>query len=351
MRAARSQFTLLSGNGQLITAGMSDTVLGHLAETLPERPVGHGTIPGERALPPPRGGRRRQRPDRGRRCYSGRQHSTNTAEYHDITASPQGIAFSDVRGAAAIDPLAISGRATELWSTIYHPNPIGNFSYPIIVMLHGNHGTCGTGSQPRIDDRSDYTTTGQCPANYVVTPNQAGYGYIAQELAKANYIVVSINANRGLTGGGASGAPPADCPSGTPNCDPSLILARGKLVLRHLQRLSEWNRGVTTPPGALSALVGKMNFQQVGLMGHSRGGGGVRAAYALYNDASTGWQGRIGNPVTFRGIFEIGPTDSPTPGRTLNAVNVRSAVLPPMCDGDIRNLRGSWVLDRSFLEG
>ncbi len=76
-------------------------------------------------------------------------------------------------------------------------------------------------------------------------------------------------------------------------------------------------------PGTLSALVGKMNFQQVGLMGHSRGGGGVRAAYALYNDASTGWQGRIGNLVTFRGIFEIGPTDSPTPGRTLIAVSCR----------------------------
>jgi predicted dienelactone hydrolase len=101
-------------------------------------------------------------------------------------------------------------------------------------------------------------------------PSHRGYDYIATELASHGYFVVSINSNRGINNGNAAPG------------DPNLIYARGRLVLKHLQRLSDWNRGATTPGSIGVSLNGKLDLTQVGLMGHSKGGEGVRAAYNLY---------------------------------------------------------------------
>jgi hypothetical protein len=79
-------------------------------------------------------------------------------------------------------------------------------------------------------------------------------------------------------------------------------------------------------------------------MGHSRGGEAMRAAYNLYKASGSPWPGRIVDPVTFRGIFEIGPTDSWT--GTENSVGTARAVLLPMCDGDVSNLEGVVPFDR-----
>lgn len=65
---------------------------------------------------------------------------------------------------------------------------------------------------------------------------------MADKLTSQGYIVVSINANRGITAG-LSYAFRSTFPDYA--ADPILIWARGRLVLRHLQRLSEWNEGVT----------------------------------------------------------------------------------------------------------
>lgn len=63
-------------------------------------------------------------------------------------------------------------------------------------------------------------------------------------------------------------------------------------------------------------LFHKLDFTQVGLFGHSRGGEGVRAAYNLYfNDpAGTDWETDIG-PVGFRAVYELAPTDIRTDPR------------------------------------
>src|SRR6185436_19424459 len=62
-------------------------------------------------------------------------------------------------------------------------------------------------------------------------------------------------------------------------------------------------------------LTGKIDFTNVGLMGHSRGGQGVLAAYNLYRNSSIdpratppdiAWGTRIPG-MTIKGIFEIGP--------------------------------------------
>src|SRR6185295_17945941 len=122
---------------------------------------------------------------------------------------------------------------TELWAKVYRPTDISGGPYPLVMFLHGNHGTCGHLSNPRVDDNSDYTSTGTCPAGYSVVPNHLGYEYLANQLASRGYIVVSINANRGITGGQVVAH----------SDDPDHIFSRGRLVLKHLETLSTWNNG------------------------------------------------------------------------------------------------------------
>jgi hypothetical protein len=254
-------------------------------------------------------------------------------------AGPLASTSSEYRFPASIDPDILSGVTTEIWARVYRPTVLNDPPYPLILFLHGNHSTCGHGSNPRIDDSCQYTTLGTCPAGYVVTPNHNGYGYLADRLASWGYIVVSINANRGITcGGGVVG-------------DPNLIQARGRLVLKHLQRLSEWNDTAGQTPASLglgtSGLLGKLDLGSVGLMGHSRGGEGVRTAYNFYRQSGSPWPGRIHGIVTFQGIFEIAPVD----GQNLvvqNADSVNWSVLLPMCDGDVSDLEGVRALDRTI---
>ncbi|HTV23056.1 MAG TPA: hypothetical protein VMG12_30415, partial [Polyangiaceae bacterium] len=205
---------------------------------------------------------------------------------------------------------------------------------PLLMFLHGNHGTCGTGENPRSDFDCSYTSSGTCPDGYVVSPSHRGYDYVSSELAARGYIVVSVNANRGIT-----------CGSGEEG-DFGFNLARGRLLLRHLQQLAEWDRGDAETPASLgTSLQGQLDFAQFGMMGHSRGGEGVRAAYEQYRDPRSPWPARIGAPVIFRGLFEIGPVDGQT-SRVLDADGTAWAVLLPMCDGDVSDLQGVKPFDR-----
>lgn len=225
----------------------------------------------------------------------------------------------------------------DIWAKVFMPSGFTG-KLPLIVFLHGNHGTCGTfdGFGPaRRDDRINYTLTGTCPDRYVVVPNHLGYDYLAQPLASWGFIVVSINANRGVTAAPAVAG------------DAGLNLRRGRLVLRHLKQLAAFNNDPTSP------LFGRIDFSHVGLMGHSRGGEGMRAAYEQFRAPGSPWPARIGTPVTFEGIFEIAPVDGQTgpPGNPnrLNADGLAWTVLLPNCDGDVFNLQGLKPFDRMLL--
>ncbi len=281
---------------------------------------------------------------------------------------------SQYRLPASTDPTIMTDRATEIWARVWRPRIDELEGLPLVVFLHGNHGTCGTffcsasicgrpielPNGPRIDDRIDYTTTGTCPRqgegtppaerDYVVTPNHEGYTYLAEQLASRGYLVVSINANRGITAGARQDLR-----------DRGLNLARGRLMLKHLELLSRWNRGIEPTPSSLGfSLQGAINFRQVALVGHSRGGEGARAAYNLYTGrnadfdpyATIDWRSRIADAVEIKGIFEIAPVDRQT-GRTFNAEGTTWSVMLPGCDGDVINQQGMWPYDRmmkSFTE-
>jgi hypothetical protein len=205
-------------------------------------------------------------------------------------------------------------------------------------MLHGNHWTCGhyvDGVKGRVDDDVSYTFSGKCPDGYVVVPSHEGYAYVANRLASWGYVVVSINANRGINAaGGVSG-------------DAGLNLRRGRLVLRHLQQLDKWNTKGGAPGSLGFDLQGTLDFSQIGLMGHSRGGEGMIAAYTLFHDPGSPWPARFKHAPEIRGIFELAPVDGQT-DRTFTADNLPWTVLLPLCDGDVSDLEGVRVYDRTF---
>ncbi|MBV8886184.1 MAG: hypothetical protein JO235_19625, partial [Chroococcidiopsidaceae cyanobacterium CP_BM_RX_35] len=219
---------------------------------------------------------------------------------------------------------------TELKARIYRPQTLTGI-YPLVIFLHGNHATCGRAynppvqdpsgfpGNPRIDDNNQYTGSGTCPVGYIEAPSYLGYAYLANRLASYGYIVVSIDANRGINGGPALAN------------DPALIFARGRLVLTHLQLLSECNVNGSTGLAACDALKGHLDFENVGLMGHSRGGEGMRAAYNLYYAPGSPWPTLIPNHVNIKGIFEIAPTDNTNmvAGNTLDANGTAWNVLLP----------------------
>lgn len=130
---------------------------------------------------------------------------------------PNSSVSAEYKFPAAVDPDILAVRATELWARVYRPSTLPATPAPLVIFLHGNHEMCGHGTNPRIDGRVDYTTSGTCPAGYVVTPNHAGYSYLASKLASWGYVVVSINTNRGINSGtGVTG-------------DSGLNLARGRM--------------------------------------------------------------------------------------------------------------------------
>jgi len=253
---------------------------------------------------------------------------------------PHQIASSEYHLPASIDSDILSNKMTEIWAKVFYPTDIINTpgKAPLIILLHGNHGTCGIGSHPRRDSSCNYTEKGTCPAGYVVTPNHEGYNYLAENLASWGYWVVSVNANRGITcGGGAAG-------------DMGLNLARGKLVLKHLSHLYTWATvgGAPTSLGlGPDGLIGKIDFSSVGLFGHSRGGEGMRAAYNLYLDSNSPWQTKIPG-LQVKAIFEIGAVDGQT-SRVLDANGTVWNQLLPMCDGDVSDLQGRYPFERMLL--
>ena len=235
----------------------------------------------------------------------------------------------------SIDANVLPNVKTEMWARVFWPENVPTTKkLPLLFFLHGNHSTCGRGANPRHDTSCEYTIEGTCPSGMVVVPNHEGYNYAARHLATWGYVVVSINANRGITCNGGDSA------------DWGLVLARGRLVLRHLQLWNDWSRvgGAPSSLASIQPLFSRLDFQNVGLMGHSRGGEGVRAAYNLYRDPQSPWVAKIPQ-LKVKGIFEIGAVDGQS-DRVLDAPGTAWTQLLPLCDGDVSDLQGRMPFER-----
>src|SRR6476660_1612971 len=53
------------------------------------------------------------------------------------------VVTSQYRLAASTDPTIMTDRATEVWARVWRPKTDELERLPLVVFLHGNHGTCG----------------------------------------------------------------------------------------------------------------------------------------------------------------------------------------------------------------
>jgi hypothetical protein len=227
---------------------------------------------------------------------------------------------------------------TETYAKVWRPAFSGTTKYPLILMQHGSHYPCRkNNSNPPVEDNDQYAATGTCPSGYTFIKDHEGYDYIANDLASRGYIVVSMSAHLGF---------PVD--GGSPSDDPIRLRARGRLALWHLRRLSDWNRGVSpTPSGLGASFQNRIDFSQVGLMGHSRGGPAMRSALADYRTSPPGgWAAEIPG-MTIRSLVEIASADVPPQTLAIDdPINIPWLGLVGLCDGDVNPIAVGAPFDR-----
>lgn len=237
------------------------------------------------------------------------------------TTGPYSVASSEYHFPPSIDPDIRPTQISEIWARAYYPKDTYKLKHaPLIIMLHGQHSVCTNAS---------VLETGICPPGSETIMNHEGYKYLAEHLASWGYWVVSINTNliNGLT-----------------NYDSDEdFLARARLVLKHLSLLYQWSTQGNAPASlglGPQGLIGRIDFTEVGFLGHSNGGEGVRLAYNLYTEPHSAWKEKIPG-LSIKGVFEIAGADAPvTYGqssipRFVDVIGAPWASVLPLCDGEI----------------
>jgi hypothetical protein len=188
--------------------------------------------------------------------------------------------------------------------------PEGEGSFPLILIVHGNH------------DMAEYS--------------DPGYGYLGELFASRGIITVSVDENF-LNGSWVGGLKKEND-------------ARGWMLLQHLKVWREWNRKKGNP------FFGKVDMENIGLIGHSRGGEAVYVAGAFnrlkhYPDDATV---EFDFGFNIRGIISIAPVDGqykPT-GRRTPLQNVNYLVLQGGHDADVSQFAGKRLYERlRFTDG
>lgn len=163
---------------------------------------------------------------------------------HLTTESVDGSAFVGNWSSRRTNTFGFGPEAMPLNGTVWYPE--GDGPFPLVLIVHGNH---------LATDYSD-----------------PGYAYLGNLLASRGFILASIDENF------LNSSP----------YDDLFILdglkdenrARGWLLLEHLRTWEAWNSSAGNP------FYGKVDMQQLALIGHSRGGEAITIA-ANYNELTT----------------------------------------------------------------
>jgi dienelactone hydrolase len=199
-----------------------------------------------------------------------------------------------------------------LQGRVWYPEGTGPF--PLVLIVHGNHG---------MEDFSD-----------------PGYAYLGELLASRGFIFVSVDENF-PNGSFADLVDMLDLGLEEEND------ARAWLLLEHLAQWSDWSADSTHP------FSGKVDMARVALIGHSRGGEAVAVAAAFnqldrYPDDATL---AFDYGFNIRGIIAIAPSDRQyeprdrgTPLRDVNYFVIQGSL-----DGDAMTFMGSSQYSRIDL--
>ncbi len=179
---------------------------------------------------------------------------------------------------------------------------------PIVFMAHGNH---HTHHDPQDRENEGSPNCNSIPADWIEIANHKGYDYLQVQLARMGVIAVSVDCNE------TNGCTFNDLP----NIERRADLIMGSIA--HFQSLDT---------GGDATFGGRIDFQRVGMMGHSRGG---EAVVIAGNQAPS----RLG--VAVQAVISLAPVnhDRFTP------TGYAFMTVLPASDGDVSDNGGARFYD------
>ncbi|WP_436528690.1 Ig-like domain-containing protein [Actinoplanes sp. HUAS TT8] len=186
---------------------------------------------------------------------------------------------------------------------------------PLIVLVHGNHGSCDTGQD------SVNLTCAQ------FKHNESGYAYLAENLATWGYTTFSISQDQLMMR--------QDNNKGKGMHNRRMLLAAALDAITAASKAKGLPVDAHTTIG--TALSGHLDMTRIGLMGHSRGGDSV-ANFLDYNRIRTD-----GPRYPISGVISLAPVDYERKA----PYGMPFMSILPMCDGDVSNLQGARLFERS----
>jgi large repetitive protein len=221
-------------------------------------------------------------------------------------------------GAAATAGTAQAAESLEVRGSLYYPDQRTEKS-PLIVLVHGNHGSCDAGQD---------STTATCTQ---YKRNEAGYAYLGENLASWGYTVFSLSQDQLMMR--------QDNNKGKGMHQRRLLIAAALDALGKASSTGLTNDAHTTLG---TTLLGKLDMTRIGLMGHSRGGD-VVSSYVDYNRTRTD-----GPRYNLRGVIALAPVDYERKAPS----GVPYMTILPTCDGDVSNMQGARMFERSqYING
>ena len=197
----------------------------------------------------------------------------------------------------------------QIRGVMYQPEGYSGKS-PLLLFVHGNHGSCDTGTGP---------------ACTIYKRNDEGYAYLGENLASWGYTVVSLDQDELMARQDGLG-------KGMHN--------RRLLIMAMLDKLKEASEGPvaeTADSNVGSLLAGKLDMTRIGLMGHSRGGDAV-SSFVEYDHTLP-----VGERYPLRGVISLAPVDYERHA----PYGVPFMTVFGSCDGDVSNLQGARLYERS----
>ncbi|MBP7112897.1 MAG: hypothetical protein KBA82_07970 [Nitrosomonas sp.] len=183
---------------------------------------------------------------------------------------------------SSYDGLSPPGFDFRLRGKLVYPDRLPVGTVPLVVIAHGNHlPTSIPGMPPAV------------PINITSDENYRGYTYLQEHLASHGYITLSVDLDQMLGGGGM-----------LPSIAPSGILLRANVMLRNIEEV------LTNATIAGGALNGKIDKSKIYLLGHSRGGEAVLAAWKLYTGGLASPAGPYVSGLSIRGIVSVAPVST-----------------------------------------
>jgi hypothetical protein len=215
----------------------------------------------------------------------------------------------------------------EIRGVMFQPKNFTGES-PLILLVHGNHGSCdppAEGKEAPSGPKCDTEENKKGEKGGAFKRNDEGYSYLGQNLASWGYTVVSLDQDELMARQDGLG-------KGMHN--------RRLLIMAMLDKLKEASEGpvpISEHSNVGSLLAGKLDMTRIGLMGHSRGGDAV-SSFVEYDHTRP-----VGERYPLRAVISLAPVDY----ERHVPYGVPFMTVFGSCDGDVSNLQGARLYERS----